>query len=80
MTQIRHGGEPTISKREYCQSNSVCRGTQIRQRTCADQLIVRDDWATGILINLRVLTMPSTETLAVAHLDLSARGGVVFDT
>ena len=53
---------------------------KIRQRTCADQLIFRDDWATGILINLRVLTMPSTETLAVAHLDLSARGGVVFDT
>ena len=51
---------------------------KIRQRTRANQLVLQDDWTTGTLINRRVLTMSSTKTLFVAHLDLSARGGDCF--
>ena len=77
-TQIRHGGEPTISTRESYQNATVCRGTQIRPRTRVNQLVLQADWTTGTLINRRVLTMSPTETLVVAHLDLSARGGNCF--
>ena len=44
MTQIRHGGKPAISTRKSYHNTTVCCSTQIRQRTCVNQLVLRDDW------------------------------------
>ena len=51
---MRHGGEPTISTGESYQNTTVCRSTQIRQRTCLNQLVLRDDCT---LVDMRVLVL-----------------------
>ena len=45
-TQIRHGGEPTMStfNNRILSNITVCRSTRIRQMTCVNRLVLRDDW------------------------------------
>ena len=41
--KFRHGGKSTFSTGESYHT-TVCRTTQIRQRTCDNPVVLRDDW------------------------------------
>ena len=77
-TQSRSSAASDVYKRQYQNTTTVCRGTQIRVRTFVNQSVLRDDWnPSQSESSFNVLY---TETLVVAHQGFSAGGGCWVST